>query len=225
VRWFFVILFLSFVIQPGLAVDFSDYLDSLIASHWTQSGFEATWEPIQGSTPPSLPENAQFRLVSSEPVRWQGPMVLVFQADTPDGRKSQFSLRGVLRVFGPALLPCRIIHQGEVLSEESVKCETIEWTNVAGTPVVSVDDLSGKVAARTLVPARPVLREHIREESIVQSGQEIYVEAVAGNVRARLRARTLEKGARGETIRVLLPTSSQPMKVRIQDEQTAQIIE
>ncbi len=224
-RRFLLIFFLSFLMQKSSAADFSDYLDSLIASNWSESGFEATWEPIQGSEPPSMPENAQFHLVSPEPVRWQGPLVLVFQAGTPDGWKNQFSLRGVLRVFGPGLLPCKTIRQGEALSKESVKSEAIEWTHLAGTPVFSLSDLDGKVAARTLVPSRPVLREHICEKSIVQPGQEIYVEAVAGNVRARLRARTLEEGARGETIRVLLPSSTLPIKVRIQDAQTAQIIE
>ncbi|MFH1010779.1 MAG: flagellar basal body P-ring formation chaperone FlgA [bacterium] len=224
-KFFLWITFLGFIIHGSFAASFNDYLDSLFASHWPDSGFVATWESRQGSPLPVLPEGTRCRLVSPEPARWQGPMILTFQTETSDGLRSQFSIRGILRVIGPGLVPCRKIRSGEMLSPEKVQVATVDWTHLLGTPLFRLSDLEGKAAARTLVSTRPILREHVRERPVVLTGQEIYVEAVAGNVRARLRARTLEEGACGETIRVLLPSSSRPLKVRIQSAQTAQLIE
>jgi len=203
----------------------SDYLDNLFASHWPDSGFTIIWEPVKGSDPPEFSGKAQFRLVSPEPAQWRGPMILTFLAESPDGFQKRFSLRGTLRVFGPGVLPCEKIKRGKALSDAKVLRTTVEWTRIIGTPLCSLDDITGKLAARTLVPGRPILREHLRDKSVVVPGQEIYVEAIAGNVCARLRVRALEEGAEGEVIRVATSPSGRSLRVRVQDSQTARIIE
>ncbi|MBM3324667.1 MAG: hypothetical protein FJY66_03270, partial [Calditrichaeota bacterium] len=130
----------------------------------------ATWEPRKGNALPVFPEGTRFHLVPPEPARWKGPMILTFQAEKPDGSRSRFSIQGVLRVSGPALVPCRKIHSGEVLGAEKLQIGTAEWTNILGTPLFRLADLDGKVAARTLVFSRPILREHVREKPVVMSG-------------------------------------------------------
>jgi flagella basal body P-ring formation protein FlgA len=200
VKRFLWIPFLALLLHGSFAASFDDYLDSLSASHWPDSGFVATWELGRGSPLPVFPQGTRFHLVS-------------------------FSIRGVLHVVGPGLVPLKKIRSGETLGSQNVQVATVEWTHRTGTPLYHISDLDGKVAARTLVPTRPILHEHVRKRPIVLAGQEIYVEAAAGHVRARVRARALEEGACGDAIRVLSASSSLPMKVRIQDAQTAHTIE
>ena len=225
-RVFFVILLVAFFGQGKLAaIGLSQYMDSLFAAQWPDSGFTAVWEPMKGSRPPVLPKRAEIRLAGPKPARWRGPLLLTFQADEPGGWRKTFSLRGTLRIFGPGLLPRERIPQGEVLGETKVQLAIVDYTNIAGTPLGCFSDLEGKVAARTLVPSRPIVREHIRDKPIVVPGQEIYVEAVAGQVRAKIRARALEEGAQGEIIRASLSSTSKSVRVRLQDAQTALLIQ
>jgi flagella basal body P-ring formation protein FlgA len=224
-RCFLIALLMLWGSRGIEAIALSDYLDSLFSSHWPDSGFATIWEPVKGSNPPEFSDKVQFRLVSPEPVQWRGPMILTFLAESPDGFQKRFSLRGTLRVFGPGVLPREKIKRGEALSDAKVLCTTIEWTRVAGTPLYSLDDTAGKLAARTLAPGRPILREYLRDKSVVIPGQEIYVEAAAGNVCARLRVRALEEGAEGEIIRVTAQSSGRSLRVRVQNSQTARVIE
>jgi len=225
-RFFLVILLVGLSGQAELAgADLSHYMDSLFAAHWPDSGFVALWEPVKGSEAPVLHKDAKIRLAGSEPIRWRGPMLLTFQADEPDGWRKTFSLRGTLRVFGPGLLPRHRIGRGEALDETNVRSATVEWTSVAGTPADCLADLTGRVAARTLVPGRPIVAEHVRDKPIVSAGQEIYVEATAGHVRARIRARALEEGAPGEIIFASLSSTSKSVQVRLQDAETALLVE
>jgi flagella basal body P-ring formation protein FlgA len=225
-RFFLFALLLGLSGQAELAgVDLSHYMDSLFAAHWPDSGFVTVWEPVKGSEAPILHKDAEIRLAGSEPMRWRGPMLLTFQADEPDGWRKTFSLRGTLRIFGPGLLPRQRIAQGEVLDETNVRSATVEWTSVAGTPTNCLADLNGRVAARTLVPSRPIVAQHVRDKPIVSAGQEIYVEVAAGNVRARIRARALEEGAQGEIILASLSSTSKSVQVRLQNAETALLVE
>jgi flagella basal body P-ring formation protein FlgA len=224
-RCFLIVLLMLWGSRGIEAIALSDYLDSLFSSHWPDSGFTTLWEPVKGSNPPEFSDKVQFRLVSPEPMQWRGPMILTFLAESPDDSQNRFSLRGTLRVFGPGVLPCEKIKRGKALSDAKVLCTRVEWTRGVGTPLYSLDDTAGKLAARTLAPGRPILREYLCEKPVVSLGQEIYVEAVAGNVCARLRVRALEEGAEGEVIRVATSPLSRSLRVRILNSQTARVIE
>jgi flagella basal body P-ring formation protein FlgA len=224
-RWFLIAI-LTLCASKGMeATALSDYLDNLFASHWPDSGFTTSWEPMKGSEPPDFSKETRFRLVSTESAPWRGPMILTLLAESPDGIARRFSLRGTLRVFGPGFVPCEKIIREEMLSDEKIVRTTVEWTDLVGTPLHSLKDVKGKLAARTLTPGRPIFRENLREKPIVISGQEILVEAVSGNVCARLRARALEEGAEGEIIRVTTSHLGRSLRARIRDTQTARLIE
>lgn len=219
-----VLMFGLFGPEAIATVEFPEAIDRFFAAQWPDSGFTTVWEPLKGSQPPALPESTELRLISPEPLKWQGPLLLTFKAEAP-GFQKQFSIRGILRVFGPGLLPSARIHRRESLSAANVHTATVEWTRIIGTPLRHLSELEGKVAARTLVPGRPIIVKHICLKPVIEVGQEIFVEAVAGNVRARTRARVLEAGAPGEIIRVILSPSSKRVRVRLQDTETAELIE
>ncbi|MBU1707797.1 flagellar basal body P-ring formation chaperone FlgA [bacterium] len=221
---FFAIIALG-AFETGESSEIPPNIERFFTAEWPDSGFSTVWEPVKGSHAPELPEGVSLSLVSAKPLRFQGPMLLTFQADGPGNFEKRFSIRGTLRVFGPGLMPRMRIPKGQALSLANVRAETVEWTGLIGTPLRDTTDIGDKVAARTLVPGRPILVEHVCNRPVVKVGQEIDVETTLGNIRASVRARVLQDGAPGDIIRVLLSSSSKSIKVRLYDAKTAVPIE
>jgi flagella basal body P-ring formation protein FlgA len=105
-------------------------------------------------------------------------------------------------VFGSALTVKKRVGAGGPLDSANVEPIEAEWTRLNGQPLVTLTTSSPQVAARALLPGRPILVQDAKAAPRVRRGQPVSLLYVEGNVHVRLSGRALQDGATGDVISV-----------------------
>jgi flagellar basal body P-ring formation protein FlgA len=101
------------------------------------------------------------------------------------------------------LIPNRVIYPGETVAAEALKEVTLKPGKQAPEAVaVSLAELDGKVARRTLLPGRYVPLSSLREAYLVEQGAAVEVVFVSGVLTISASAVTLEPGSAGDLVKV-----------------------
>lgn len=77
-----------------------------------------------------------------------------------------------------------------------------EWTRLRSDPLDWNAFSAKKIAARALVPGRPLTAHDVKGAPVIERDQTVQVEYEDGAVKIRLRGRALQAGAVGEKIAV-----------------------
>jgi flagella basal body P-ring formation protein FlgA len=101
------------------------------------------------------------------------------------------------------LIPNRVIYPGETVAAEALKEVTLKPGKQAPEAVaISLAELDGKVAKRTLLPGRYVPLSSLREAYLVEQGAAVEVVFVSGVLTISASAVTLEPGSAGDLVKV-----------------------
>jgi flagella basal body P-ring formation protein FlgA len=101
------------------------------------------------------------------------------------------------------LIPNRVIYPGETVSAGALKEVTLKPGKQAPEAVaITLAELEGKVAKRTLLTGRYVPLSSLREAYLVEQGAAVEVVFVSGALTISASAVTLEPGSAGDLVKV-----------------------
>jgi flagella basal body P-ring formation protein FlgA len=101
------------------------------------------------------------------------------------------------------LIPNRVIYPGETVSAEALKEVTLKPGKQAPEAVaITLAELEGKVAKRTLLTGRYIPVSSLREAYLVEQGAAVEVVFVSGALTISASAVTLEPGSAGDLVKV-----------------------
>jgi flagella basal body P-ring formation protein FlgA len=101
------------------------------------------------------------------------------------------------------LIPSRVIYPGETVSADALKEVTLKPGKQAPAAVaVTLAELDGKVAKRTLLTGRYIPLNSLREAYLVEQGAAVEVVFVSGALTISASAVTLEPGSAGDLVKV-----------------------
>jgi flagella basal body P-ring formation protein FlgA len=101
------------------------------------------------------------------------------------------------------LIPKRVIYPGETVSAEALKEVTLKPGKQAPEAVaITLAELEGKVAKRTLLTGRYIPLSSLREAYLVERGAAVEVVFVSGALTISASAVTLEPGSAGDLVKV-----------------------
>src|SRR5918994_4531269 len=101
------------------------------------------------------------------------------------------------------LIPNRVIYPGETISADALKEVTLKPGKQAPEAVaVTLAELDGKVAKRTLLTGRYIPLSSLREAYLVERGAAVEVVFVSGALTISASAVTLEPGSAGDLVKV-----------------------
>jgi len=101
------------------------------------------------------------------------------------------------------LIPNRVIYPGETITMDTLKEVTLKPGKIIPPAVaITLPELDGKVAVRTLLPGRYIAGSSLREPWVVERGASVQMIFVAGGLTISAAAVTLQPGAAGDFVKV-----------------------
>lgn len=116
-----------------------------------------------------------------------------------------FATAGLLPAAGAerVLVPTRVIYPGEAIDPTALKeLVLIEGKVAPPQMAVTLPDLQGKVAKRTLLPGRYVPVNALREAYLFEKGVSVQMLFVAGGLTIAATGVTMEPGSIGDEVKV-----------------------
>lgn len=101
------------------------------------------------------------------------------------------------------IVPSQIIYPGQTIGNTGLqeKLFTIK-SSAAGSYVLSVDQLVGKVARKTLLPGRPILVTAVNEPDLIQRGVAVALVYDTGSLVITAKGIPMEAGRSGDFVKV-----------------------
>ncbi len=116
----------------------------------------------------------------------------------------------------PFLVPTRTVYPGQDISKGRLEIRHFRASYGATLRAVKQrHQVEGKVAAKTLVPMRPILLKNVREPYIVQSGTRAKLIFSKGNLTITTLVTALQSGSVGDLIRVRNVDSGKRLVARV----------
>ena len=109
----------------------------------------------------------------------------------------------VAQAADEVVVPKRVIYPGETVDASSL--DMVRFRPHATTMreiAMTIDDASGKVAQRTLLPGRLIALNALRDAYAVEAGKPVAVSLVAGSLVISMTAVSLQSGSPGDEVRV-----------------------
>ena len=101
------------------------------------------------------------------------------------------------------LVPNRVVYPGETVNADALREVTLKQGKQAPEAVViSLADIEGKIASRTLLPGRYIPVRSLREAYLVEQGAAVEMVFVAGSLTISASAVTLQAGSAGDLVKV-----------------------
>ena len=192
-----IVLFHAFLwADSGSAV-----IEKLIAEAWAPQIVRVEWA-FNGTAPAALARYDDWQLAEPRATRLAGSMILTLERRDEGGALQRMAFSGAARVFGCALTVKKRVDAGGPLDSANIEPIEAEWTRLNGQPLVMLTTSMPQVAARALLPGRPILVQEVKAAPRVRRGQTVSLLYAEGNVQVRLSGRALQDGATGDVISV-----------------------
>jgi flagella basal body P-ring formation protein FlgA len=176
-------------------------IEKLVAEAWVPQIVRVEWS-FADKVPATLAQHNDWQLAEPRATRLAGSMILTLERRNGDGGLQRIAFSGAARVFGSALTVRRRVNAGKPLDSVNVEPIEAEWTRLNGQPLVMLTTSSPQIAARALLPGRPILTQDVKAAPRVRRGQPVSLVYAEGNVHVRLSGRALQDGATGDVISV-----------------------
>jgi flagella basal body P-ring formation protein FlgA len=179
----------------------SAMIEKLITGAWAPQDVRVEWT-FSEKTPAALTQHDDWQLAEPRATRLAGSMIVTIERRNENGVLQRLAFSGSARVFGSALTVKKRVNAGECLDSANVERIEAEWTRLNGQPLAALTSSVPQVAARALVPGRPILTQDVKAAPRIRRGQTVSLLYAEGNVHVRLNGRALQDGAAGDTISV-----------------------
>ncbi|MDN2566600.1 flagellar basal body P-ring formation chaperone FlgA [Aquibium sp. A9E412] len=102
-----------------------------------------------------------------------------------------------------AVTPTRVIYPGQTVTPDALQVVTLRRPPRGVSAIVVVpEEITGKVARRTLLPGRLIPQGSVRDPYLVETGAPVTVTLVEGALTIALTAVPLQPGAAGDFIKL-----------------------
>lgn len=190
-----LLLILPAVLQAGPA---ETIVERLIARAWLPDTVRVEWT-FTGDVPEKLSNRSGWIIDSPLPERPAGSLIVRLRNS---GADEIVSVSGRAKVSGNCSTVSRRIKAGNAVGIEDLTVSELDLTNLRDCllPVEAIRE--GCVAARMLIPGRPLCVSDVRPVPVVMRGNNVSLCCQSGLVTVRMTGRALKDGAVGETIPV-----------------------
>jgi flagella basal body P-ring formation protein FlgA len=125
---------------------------------------------------------------------------------TLDGRvsdgESSRAIRGRIRLLAEIPTLTRTIERGELIGDADLTAMEVDLLDLRPGVLRTEETVEGRLARRSLPPGRPILARDVKAVPAVERKAVVTLVAVTGLVRVEAKAKALEEGALGQTVRV-----------------------
>ncbi|GIX17122.1 MAG: hypothetical protein KatS3mg119_1308 [Rhodothalassiaceae bacterium] len=141
----------------------------------------------------------------------------VARAQWPDGfgGSRETELAGRYEPLAPIPVLVRAVARGEVVRADDVTIDWLPAGRISRGLLVSMDEVAGREATRSLRPGTPLRRGDLRRPVLVEKGAPVTMRLATGAMILTARGRAMEDGARGDIVRVLNPSSRRIVEGRV----------
>ncbi|MDD5088583.1 MAG: flagellar basal body P-ring formation chaperone FlgA [bacterium] len=195
----FLALFALTTVSVCRAADPEATIASLIAEVWRPREVRVEWR-FAGKVPPALEAEGRWKIAEPRPSHLSGSVILALSGLDSSPREQTVTISGTARIFGPSLLPIRTIRAGEAVDSSLFVAGEAEWTRLRSDVLDGSALRANRIAARTLIPGRPLTAADLKDAPVIERDQAVQVEYEDGAVKITIRGRALQAGAVGEKI-------------------------
>jgi flagellar basal body P-ring formation protein FlgA len=122
------------------------------------------------------------------------------------------------------LVAPRVIYPGQIISEGMLSVAEIGAGSQYGSDYAHDSrQLAGKLAARTILPGRPIALAQVRERDAVEAGRRVRITYKHAGLKISIQALALSSGSIGETIQLRNPDSGKPIAGLIRADGTVEV--
>jgi flagellar basal body P-ring formation protein FlgA len=119
----------------------------------------------------------------------------------------------------------RIIYPGQIIKEDFLRAEYAGDASAFGSEFAHVSgELAGKIAARTILPGRPIALAQVREPDAVEAGRPVRITYKYAGLKISIQALALSAGGIGETIQLRNLDSGKPLTGLIRADGTVEVV-
>ena len=117
----------------------------------------------------------------------------------------------------------RTLRRGQLLSSDDLKLESADARDLPRGFATEIADIAGQRLAYRVAMGQAITRGALVAEPIVRRGQSVLVQAHEGGLQISIAARALERGARGQVIKLENPSTRRAFYAEITGPGTAQL--
>jgi flagellar basal body P-ring formation protein FlgA len=122
------------------------------------------------------------------------------------------------------IVASRTIYPGQIIREEFLSAEYAGDGSAFGSQFAHISgELAGKVAARTILPGRPIALTQAREPDAVEAGRAVRITYKFAGLKISMQALALSAGGIGETIQLRNLDSGKPLTGMIMADGTVEV--
>ena len=219
------------VVATTLSLDVSrevltDDLRTFIQTQLPWDGAETTIDILDGPDPVTVPEGeVAVRWMPAPQYRWVG--LGTFRGDVEvDGKvKRTVFAKANIEAYAEVLVCAHDVPRGKAIEATDLRFEKRALSQQKGDTVQDLDVAVGMIARDNLLMGETLSRRSLVPKQLVKRNQLVSVEAKAGALVVRSRAKALDNGGAGDVVRLMNPESKAEFQGRVRDDGAIEVLQ
>jgi flagella basal body P-ring formation protein FlgA len=172
-----------------------------------------------------IASNASVRIVDEPRASYRGIVNLPVEVTSPAGPGRRYILSVRVRTFESVAVASALIGKHTTLAPEQVVMQTIETTQLSGTPVTDAVAMAGMRTKQIIGGGSVITGSMLEPLPLIASGAPVRVRVHSDNVTLSAPGIAKTDGWKGSVIPVEVSTGRQHLKAKVVDAQNVEVIE
>ncbi|MBM3289564.1 MAG: flagellar basal body P-ring formation protein FlgA [Candidatus Hydrogenedentes bacterium] len=219
------------VVATTLSLDLSrevltDDLRTFIQTQLPWDGPETTIDILDEPDPVTVPEGeVAVKWIPSPQYRWIGQGT--FRGDIEvDGKvKRTVYAKANVEAFDDVIVCARDVPRGKAIAVTDLRFEKRALSQQRGDAVYDLEEAVGMIARDDIFMGETLSRRSLVPKQLVKRNQLVVVEAQAGALVVRSRAKSLDNGGAGDIVRLMNPDSKTEYQGRVRDDGSVEVLQ
>ncbi|NUM53752.1 MAG: flagellar basal body P-ring formation protein FlgA [Candidatus Hydrogenedentes bacterium] len=219
------------VLATTLSLDLSrevltDDLRTYIQTQLPWSDAETSVDILVEPNPVTVPEGeVAVRWMANPQYRWVGQGS--FRGDVEvDGKvKRTVFAQANIEAYAEVLVCALDIPRGKQIGATDLRFEKRALSQQKGDAIQDLDEIVGMIARDSMFMGETVSRRSLVPKQVIKRNQTVSVEAQAGGLVVRSRAKALDNGGAGDVVRLMNPDSKAEFQGRVRPDGTVEVMQ
>ena len=219
------------VLATTLSLDISrevltDDLRTFIQTQLPWTDAETTVDILDEPEPVAVPEGeVTVRWMPGPQYRWVGQGS--FRGDIEvDGKvKRTVFAKANIEAYAEVLVCAQDIPRGKQIGVSDLRFEKRALSQQKGDSVQDIDEIAGMIARDSMLMGEAISRRSLIPKQLIKRNQLVNVEAKAGSLVVRSRAKALDNGGAGDVIRLMNPDSKAELQGRVRNDGSVEVMQ
>ncbi|MCC6794945.1 MAG: flagellar basal body P-ring formation protein FlgA [Candidatus Hydrogenedentes bacterium] len=219
------------VLATTLSLDISrevltDDLRTFIQTQLPWTDAETTVDILDEPEPVTVPEGeVTVRWMPGPQYRWVGQGA--FRGDIEvDGKvKRTVFAKANIEAYAEVLVCAQDIPRGKQIAVSDLRFEKRAMSQQKGDAVQDIDEIAGMIARDSILMGETISRRSLVPKQLIKRNQLVNVEARAGSLMVRSRAKALDNGGAGDVIRLMNPDSKAELQGRVKNDGSVEVMQ